>query len=130
MIPITKMCSKCRAVKAISEFNRNKNRKDGYSHYCRECANRAYKDYYRRVKNGVKVRAYFPRVNVVVRPRIKPDGSIQKRCPACNTVIYVMPNAQFHVCWKCGAKIKILKALRDNCAHRGGLILRVVDGDE
>jgi hypothetical protein len=37
MIEGTKLCAKCSSVKPTSEFNRNKWKKDGLQHYCREC---------------------------------------------------------------------------------------------
>lgn len=33
----TKQCNKCKAIKNISEFNRNKSRKDGHHSICRIC---------------------------------------------------------------------------------------------
>lgn len=36
-MPENKKCSKCKEVKAVDEFNKNKGEKDGFSHYCREC---------------------------------------------------------------------------------------------
>ena len=33
----TKICSKCKKIKPIFEFSRNKSRKDGYSNWCKKC---------------------------------------------------------------------------------------------
>jgi len=38
----TKKCSKCGEVKAVSEFNKNKNRKDGLHTYCKKCVKQYY----------------------------------------------------------------------------------------
>jgi len=37
--PQFKTCSKCGASKLVSEFSRNKTRKDGLQHRCRDCTN-------------------------------------------------------------------------------------------
>lgn len=33
----TKCCNKCKTIKAITDFNQNKSRKDGYHSICRDC---------------------------------------------------------------------------------------------
>jgi len=35
--PTRKECSKCREIKPLSEFHRDRKRKDGYSYICRDC---------------------------------------------------------------------------------------------
>ena len=45
-----KICSKCKIEKDLSEFNRNKARSDGYNTFCRECAKKHSKDYYKKNK--------------------------------------------------------------------------------
>lgn len=42
-----KICTKCKDEKIISEFNRNKSRKDGYNNICRVCSNDRSKKYYK-----------------------------------------------------------------------------------
>lgn len=42
----TKICTKCKEIKILSDFNKNKTRKDGYSNICRECSNLKSKEYY------------------------------------------------------------------------------------
>ena len=32
-----KLCARCGSIKQTSEFNRNKWKKDGFQHYCRDC---------------------------------------------------------------------------------------------
>lgn len=41
-----KKCTKCKADKKLSEFNKNKNRKDGLNNICRICSNNKSKEYY------------------------------------------------------------------------------------
>jgi len=41
-----KYCGTCKSIKTISEFNKNKNKKDGFNSICRECSNRRSKEYY------------------------------------------------------------------------------------
>lgn len=38
----SKQCCKCKTVKAYSDFNKNRSKKDGYANECRDCQN-AYK---------------------------------------------------------------------------------------
>jgi len=37
----TKICTKCRSLKNINEFHKDKNRKDGFSLWCKKCANKS-----------------------------------------------------------------------------------------
>ncbi len=37
----TKLCTKCQSVKPTSEFNKNKWKRDGLQHYCRDCHRRS-----------------------------------------------------------------------------------------
>lgn len=41
----TKQCTKCKKVKPLSEFNRNKREKDGCQFWCRLCQKKYYKKY-------------------------------------------------------------------------------------
>jgi len=34
---VTKRCSKCKQAKSISEFHKNRSKKDGFHHYCKVC---------------------------------------------------------------------------------------------
>ncbi len=46
-----KKCAKCKMEKPISNFHRNKNRKDGLKPYCKECI----ADYYNEKKDEIKI---------------------------------------------------------------------------
>ena len=41
-----KKCGMCKVVKELTEFNKNKSRKDGRGTNCRECAKIKSKEYY------------------------------------------------------------------------------------
>ena len=41
-----KECTRCKHVKPISEFNKNKSKKDGHNNLCRLCSNVNSKHYY------------------------------------------------------------------------------------
>jgi hypothetical protein len=49
-----KTCSTCKEEKPRSEFNKNKNRKDGLQYQCRECAKQYYKDNPEKIKQSKK----------------------------------------------------------------------------
>lgn len=57
----------------------------------------------------------------------RPRDSVHKRCPSCNTHLYVMQTDNFMHCWKCGKKLKITHALRSSTFRIGGIILSVVE---
>ncbi len=46
-----KVCSKCKEEKSLSEFNKNKAKKDGYQHNCKVCQALATKKHYERTKD-------------------------------------------------------------------------------
>jgi hypothetical protein len=41
-----KICSICKVSKHLSEYNKNKNKKDGLQTLCRECSNKKSRNYY------------------------------------------------------------------------------------
>jgi superfamily II helicase len=45
----SKTCTHCKQAKALSEFNRNRHRPDGYAHQCKEC----YRAYYRANRESI-----------------------------------------------------------------------------
>jgi hypothetical protein len=52
----TKQCVKCKKIKPITCFNKNRSRDDGLSHYCKDCHNEACRKYVK--KNHEKVKKY------------------------------------------------------------------------
>ena len=49
----TKVCKKCGRELPISEFNKNKSKKDGLQSNCKECANQHRKQYYQENKKAI-----------------------------------------------------------------------------
>ncbi len=45
----TKTCCTCKETKTVSEFNKDKNTKDGYAWRCRDCAKASYRIHYHKV---------------------------------------------------------------------------------
>lgn len=81
-----KICSTCKEEKELSEFNKNKGKKDGLSTVCRECGKEHCKDYYNKNKeHHLKV---IGERNKIARQRNK-DFILQyikgKSCIDCGT---------------------------------------------
>lgn len=53
---MTKVCSRCKEEKSISEFSKDRNRKDGHNYQCADCAKKRARKY--REENREKVREY------------------------------------------------------------------------
>lgn len=55
----TKICSKCKIEKPVSEFHKDKNSSDGYTYACKDCRNAKYKEYYyanpEKIKEKVRI---------------------------------------------------------------------------
>jgi hypothetical protein len=52
----TKICSKCKKVKLLEDFCKDKSKKDGLNPVCRECASKQYKQYYLKNKDKINKR--------------------------------------------------------------------------
>ena len=52
-----KTCNKCKTTKELSEFFKNKNKKDGYSYHCKSCQKTAVRNY-NKTKIGVISQIY------------------------------------------------------------------------
>jgi len=73
-----KRCSRCKKTKDESDFAKDRSRKDGLSHWCKNCDRDYGRKKYRK-KKGPHVRRYL---RYHQRHRIV-DGVKQKRCSAC-----------------------------------------------
>ena len=114
-------CPKCETMKPKNEF------RPGWS-MCLTCAEHTRIDFYNRVKSGETVKNK-PLKGGHIHTKITPDhpaNAIHKRCPGCKTHVWVDQTDNEMLCWKCKAKLKITKALRDSTYHRGGVILNVI----
>ena len=65
----TKRCSKCGIEKPLSEFNKDKGRKDGHGHRCRVCNRARGIEYYYKNENGEASR-YPRRKNYLINLRL------------------------------------------------------------
>lgn len=114
-------CSKCKTMKPKNEF------RPGWT-MCSDCTDQARIEFYNRVKSGETYKDK-PSRGSKIRKKIVPDhadGAIHKRCPGCRAHVWVDQTETTMLCWKCKAKLKITKALRDSTYHRGGVILNVI----
>jgi 5-methylcytosine-specific restriction endonuclease McrA len=62
-----KQCSRCKKLKPLEEFHKNKSREDGHQCYCKECMNEFSKGSKRR--HIEKVKAYNKQYNIGYRTR-------------------------------------------------------------
>jgi len=52
---ISKQCYKCKEIKSLSEFNKNRTRPDGHQHVCKNCQKKYYKsDKYKAIRKKYK----------------------------------------------------------------------------
>lgn len=70
-IPKEKECHKCHQFKPLTEFSRDKNKKDGYTYLCKECAAKELKDY---IKKWAEERAHNKNI------------LYEKKCHRCHQV--------------------------------------------
>lgn len=52
----TKKCCKCGSIKPISEFHKNRSRKDGHCYQCKVCVKKRQQRYYDKNRNHIKER--------------------------------------------------------------------------
>ena len=58
-----KTCSKCKKIKPLSEFNKDKHQSGGYKYACRECTKKDFKAYYVKNEEAMRERALQYRNN-------------------------------------------------------------------
>jgi len=76
----TKKCTTCKSDKELSEFNKNKTRKDGHNNICRSCSNNSSIRYY---KNNIKKHNDYVRdrsKKIVTENRIKYVELLKNSC--------------------------------------------------
>jgi predicted restriction endonuclease len=94
-----KVCSKCKTLKPISEFNKNKQTKDGLCVWCRVCNNRHRKEHYMRTREfSAQYRKEYYEKH---KDKIKNDKK-QERIDIRDKVLSHYGN----VCACCGEKIR------------------------
>ena len=59
METVSKICTKCKFVKSITDFHKDKHAKDGYSFKCKECMKQKLKDYIKKIKHTIIVYSKF-----------------------------------------------------------------------
>jgi len=102
------------------------------SPYCMECTRKKAKEKYK--KDFKKIAARKHAVYILDHPVKKthiyiplkthpPLGTVSKRCPTCNTTLYVCRESKNGTCAKCGASYAVQKTLSDTKRTRGGFQL-------
>jgi len=71
----TKKCSRCKKVKNLNEFSKDKQRKDGIAYWCKECKNESWRKYYKNNLEKVNNRIEVYRKNNIEKVR-----ELNKKC--------------------------------------------------
>jgi hypothetical protein len=71
IIPAEKICKKCQRVLPYTAFTRNNIKKDGLNPLCKECKNKAYKEYLRRPEVHERMKAWERAYSKQLRVRAK-----------------------------------------------------------
>lgn len=76
----TKQCSKCKRILPVSEFCKNKARKDGLADMCKDCIKEYRKEYRKTDRYKESVKKYCDKkYNTFGRKRERGNGGILKR---------------------------------------------------
>ena len=62
----TKQCSKCKRVKSVSEFSKDKRYKDNYKNWCKECKKEYDKNHYQNNKEKILESHLFVEKNLKI----------------------------------------------------------------
>lgn len=103
-----KKCTKCQKLKELSEFNKNKGRKDGLQSNCRECSRRISRNYYNNNQEKMK--------SQINEARVKRRDSIR---------IYMFNHLSQNPCVDCGEsdpRVLEFDHLRDKEHNVSGMI--------
>lgn len=78
----TRVCTKCKQEKPLSEFSKHRSTKDGLRYMCKDCANKAFREY---CKQKIALAKFNNSVNNNIKP-INPNLYEAKTrfCPKCN----------------------------------------------
>jgi len=83
----SKRCSKCGEIKPVSEFSKNKSKKDGLQDWCKTCLNEGNKRYYEDHKDDhvKRVKNYRRCVKNPTCPAVGGNGAkfVVLTCPIC-----------------------------------------------
>ena len=78
-----KLCKRCNTEKELSEFSKNKTKKDGLSYTCTECAKEHCKNHYENNKELIKARASARKKRIQIEARKLVSECKQGGCIVC-----------------------------------------------
>ena len=84
-----KKCSTCKEEKRITEFNKNKSRKDGHEYDCRLCKKKRASKYYDKNKKYLLAckALYYQNNKEVISTREKEYNKKKIECSVCESVV-------------------------------------------
>lgn len=128
-----KVCVSCKEEKTIDEFNKNKNSKDGFKTYCRECAskqNKRYRQKHREKINRKKKIEYWESKKYSEERTLREEEEGTRKCNTCEVEkpiieFYKRGNGGFYsICKKCHIKTTVAYAENNPERTRKGRIAR------
>lgn len=91
-----KKCVSCKTEKILSEFNKNKNSKDGHKEYCRECARKQNKRYREKYKDEINEKKRIAYHNSKAYAEEKTLEELQKGNKICTVCKEKKPITRFY----------------------------------
>lgn len=79
----TKICYRCKKIKPITEFHKNKNSKDGFYCYCKECCSELCKEYYKNSKDYREERKKYSKKRKQKINKIIKEIKLKSGCKIC-----------------------------------------------
>ena len=127
-----KWCNGCEQFVPVERFGLLKKGHRGFQHRCLSCMNKKSKAQYERSKAlGRSRKTLSMHIKKPLFKKLKmhpPEGTVRKKCPSCNSIIYVDPDQKEGFCHIHSVKYTISKSLSDSnrSGKAHGIMLKLV----